>query len=391
MIYPFFIHDYWLPNSMKINKLLIIYFLILQGCALHIHRRFHGSDYYIKGPKKIIDQLSDKGGFNFNGCYLKSLGNDFHYTPAEVSEFGFSDGRVYFSRFIVIDSIERKAFLQRLVEGKSTLFYYAEGFHKYFFVSRDSNELILVKKGRKNEFRKSFSELYDSCGIIKKNCFRADYTVGSLSLLTEQFNACKPGFIPVKQPGIKIGIFNAQLAPVKYSGIQYLTSIKFKNSPALLFSVYYDFPINYSRFSFHPEIGLQFNESTGSYEESGLYVDVKVTTTSVVIPVVVKYTLPGSGFSMFFSSGLTSKIYVKNNNIFLVASGNGNSIQIEDVIKNGLMSDFDLGYSLGVGFQIPTGIRNTAEFEIRHMSFYGIGNDAKINNIQTGIMIGYNF
>jgi hypothetical protein len=378
-------------NPMKINRLLIIYFLILQGCAIHLHRRLHDSDYYIKGPKKIVEQLSDYGKNNFRGCYPKGKGEDFYYTADQVSEFGFNDGKVYLSSFITIDSLTQKVFLRRLVKGNSTLFYYAEGFHKYFFVSMNSNKLILVKKGRKNEFRKTFSELYDSCSSIKKNCFRADYTPKSLSVITEQFNNCKPGFLPVKQPGVKIGYFNDQLTPVKNSGIQYLSFIKFGNSPALMFSLYYNFPINYSRFSFQPEIGLEFNESTGSYEESGIYADAKVTSTSIVIPLIVKYMLPGPSFSMFFSSGLANNIYVKNNNTFLVASGNSNSVQIEAVIKDGLMSNFSLGYSLEVGFLIPAGVRNSIELEIRHMSFYGIGTDANINSSQTGILLGYNF
>ena len=59
------------------------------------------------------------------------------YTPYEVNEFGFKNGRIYISKYIYPDSIQ-KVFLERFKKGKATLHYYRNKGGKIFFLEKET-------------------------------------------------------------------------------------------------------------------------------------------------------------------------------------------------------------------------------------------------------------
>ena len=95
------------------------------------------------GMKNLFD-----GGDVFNAQYCKVWEFDGYtvYTPYEIKEYGFSDGRVYVSSEIQFEDTIKRVFLERLSEGKNTIYYYIRKRAETYFFEKDSASLIKIAK-----------------------------------------------------------------------------------------------------------------------------------------------------------------------------------------------------------------------------------------------------
>lgn len=99
-------------------KYLYILFLIVFFPILAFgQNEYFSTDSITSTGIKLID-----GGDLINSklCQVKKGDKIIEYTPYEVKEFGFKDGRVYVSKEIQVSDSTIKVFLERLYEGKTT-------------------------------------------------------------------------------------------------------------------------------------------------------------------------------------------------------------------------------------------------------------------------------
>lgn len=69
------------------------------------------------------------------------------YHPGEIDAYRFiNEGKYYVSRTVEIDSIEKKVFLEYLVQGMMNLYYLPDGNGYYFFENKDGSLDAITKK-----------------------------------------------------------------------------------------------------------------------------------------------------------------------------------------------------------------------------------------------------
>ena len=86
----------------------------------------------VVGGFKIID-AGEK--LNSQLCRIQKMNKENDLPPTVVLEYGLSSGQVYVAKSIKIDGSEQKVFLERLVKGKITLYYYRGKGRKTYFTS----------------------------------------------------------------------------------------------------------------------------------------------------------------------------------------------------------------------------------------------------------------
>ena len=105
---------------------------------------YYSIDSSIYVGVKLID-----GGAILNSriCQVKKDGEVVEYSPYEVKEYGFKDGRVYVSKEIQLsDSSKRRVFLERLYKGKANLYYYRAKGIKTYYIETDSGTFNRIAK-----------------------------------------------------------------------------------------------------------------------------------------------------------------------------------------------------------------------------------------------------
>src|SRR5690606_39207532 len=80
----------------------------------------------------LIDYRSPKSNSQY--CYFKKDKQDVdnRYEPTEIKAYRFTDGKYYVSKPIMVDGIERTAFLEFLINGVVKIYYYKDKDDLYF-------------------------------------------------------------------------------------------------------------------------------------------------------------------------------------------------------------------------------------------------------------------
>jgi hypothetical protein len=90
----------------------------------------------------LIDYRGDE--YNAANCVFRAGGGETKtaYYPGRIKAYRFTDGKFYVSREVVMDSVKRLVFLEHLVKGKASIYYYPK---KNYFLEVDSGELIRLE------------------------------------------------------------------------------------------------------------------------------------------------------------------------------------------------------------------------------------------------------
>src|SRR5690606_9605445 len=72
------------------------------------------------------------------------------FTPLDIKAYRISDGKLFISKKVTIDSLERMVFLEMLVDGKADLYYLPK---KHYFIETDENGLQLLENSENTIYR----------------------------------------------------------------------------------------------------------------------------------------------------------------------------------------------------------------------------------------------
>ena len=115
-------------------------FLFLGLLPLQI---FAQNTYYtLDSTTYVNSEVNDRGDHsNALYCYVENKGAEIAYTPDRVSEYGFSDGRIYKAFTVNVNGQTKKYFFEKLTNGDITIWYiHLKGDIKRFYV--DENDLL---------------------------------------------------------------------------------------------------------------------------------------------------------------------------------------------------------------------------------------------------------
>jgi len=337
--------------------------------------------------------LVDYGSFsNSRLCIVKIGDSLFHYTPYEVSSYGFKDGRVYISKNIVVSDTIQRVFLQRLVKGNTTLYYFRGAKNKTFFLEKDSSMFIELP-GSKNSLKSTLTTLTSDCLNFKYNIKHVRNTKTSLSKLISSYNICKIKSPPFLKYGLAIGYGVSKLIPNSKMEYQYMKSLDFKYQGGFTTGLYAEKQISQSNYSLYS--GLFYTLYRFSFHQIIELKDIDFVTTisSLKLPLIVKYAYPSRKIRPFVNAGGMIAYNFKINSSLYEATKDKNTIIIDINNEKGasFFYQYQLGFAIGSGIEYKLSAKNSLFFELRYNKLYGISDSGSLTNSEFNFITGINF
>jgi hypothetical protein len=368
------------------NLRSIMLFLILLPATIFGQSNYFSKDSVLSLGIKII-KGSDKDNSRF--CRVKIGDQIIEYSPYEVQEYGFRDGRVYISKEINLEDSVKKVFLERLYSGKTSLFYYrGTGIHT-FFLGKDSSQLLEIPRRNGNglNYLKQLKDLISDCSNVTDAVRFVSYNKGSLTKLISRYNNCELKPFPHFRYGLAIGYEPVKLKPPTAIINNYIRYFNFRYDGGFMIGLFLDSPIVVSDFSLHTEVyfsrhGYSYNKMVANKD-----FDFIANISSLKLPVLIRYTYPSNKTRPFFNLGGIVNFNIKNESSIYETTKTVSIIEINDT-QNGPLTDvFQAGFSIGSGVEYCLNLRNSLFLEFRYDKLYGDPNtlSKSILNLITGI------
>ena len=130
--------------------------ILLFSFILTVHAQSNYSSGYIITNDQdtifgLIDYRTDK--MNALTCHFKKdlTSAEQTYLPGQIFGYRFTDaGKFYISKFVTINSIQQKVFLEYLLQGIMNLYYYCDEsdaeYLNYYFFENENGEVVSITK-----------------------------------------------------------------------------------------------------------------------------------------------------------------------------------------------------------------------------------------------------
>jgi hypothetical protein len=306
------------------------------------------------------------------------------YTPLQINGYGFDGGKNYISILVekktdITDIESKQVFLEYLVKGYISLFFYRDDFDHYYIISpKDGlNELVIEENIKVDEFNNEFkvvsnkylgvlSFYLQDCDSIKKLIPKTDLEIYDLSKLIKIYNDCicyecisfvKPKPFTKSSFGFAIGSNKSVLVPNfdeffinnfdKYN-FEYLDNI-LNSELSYNVSVYYNLvlPRLNEKISIQTELMIASNRYTNHTLNSGVTTDLQFDAFSLKFPITLKYTYSAYKIKPFIYGGIVfNKYYFKNSSItqvYYLTNNVENRQEVTDFLSNQNMNTGILG------------------------------------------------
>jgi len=382
---------------LKITMKKIILFLVFCIIPFGIYGQ---SAYFITDSTSSIgDNITDNGDLlNAQFCTVENIKGIIQYTPNEVKEYGLKDGRIYVSKTIFADDSLRKVFMLRLVKGKCTLYYYRGKTTKTFYWEKDSTGLYELPKYHKDHpkinFRKDLEYLTGDCENVRNATKLVSYNIKSLTKLVTSYNNCVLKPFQYFRYGLLLGYGLNKLETSTFK-LNSTANINFKNEGGFLPGIFIDYPIEMSNFSLHSD--LYFTKNGYSYISNYTDKDLKqkntafvANTTSINIPVLVRYTFPTMDVRPFLNAGLIYTYNIKNSTSIYTSTIYPTYIESTEIDETSHISKNELGISFGAGIEYVLNNKHSVFFELRHNKLFSLPNEYNFNKSEFQLIVAVN-
>jgi len=340
-------------------------------------------------------QLKDEGELvNAQFCQIVKGEKIIKYTPYEIREYGFKDGRVYISYDVIVNETKKKVFLEQVVKGNISLYYYKGKTRKIFFIEKRKGELVkLIKRIGEN----GINDFHDQLRVVTNNydlaadaTYLVKYNKKSLTKFIEGFNKEDLQLYPFFRYGVLVGYSGSKLFVPSYMSKERMSRFNFIYESSFTFGMFIDKPL-ISYFSLHME--LYYNQFRYSYYsgKDDIDTDFLGNTSSLSMPILLRYTFPNKKIRPFLNIGGSIKYNLKNESILYEAMINQSIIEIEDVSKEKYISNLQLGFSLGGGLEYKIGRKNSLFFDIRYSYLFGLSKNKTLEISEVNFTTGINF
>jgi opacity protein-like surface antigen len=365
-----------------------IIFLNLLHLTISGQKDYFSTDSTISIGIKLVD-----GGNALNSrfCQVKERNNIIQYSPYEVKEFGFKDGRVYLSKEIQLSDSTEKVFLERLYKGRASLYYLKNKGIRTFFVERDSSFFVEISKINKDNFnyQKQLLDFTLDCSNVKDAINFVNYNKKSLSRIIKRYNNCELKPFPHFRYGLIVGYEIAKLIPVSDNSNEDINYFDFSYDGGFLSGLFIDWPISVSYFSLHTEFyysrhGYSYNKFVDNKD-----LDFVVNISSLKLPVLIRYTYPSNKFRPFINAGGIVTFNTRNENLLYKTTIQNNTIEINDTQNTSFIGKYQSGYSVGAGIEYSLNPQRSLFIEVRYNNL--LDNVRIFNESVINLMTGINF
>jgi hypothetical protein len=358
------------------KHLYLIFVVIFSPILTFGQGEYIASDSAVTIGIKLID-----GGHILNSslCQVRNGTAVIKYSPYEIKEFGFKNGRIYKSFPIKIHDTISSYFLERLVEGKVELYYLRakEGIKKYYLVEGDSTNPIEIPR-----LKEKYYVLFDS---IVKGCVQAVNNIPFIKFnkycfirFLEDYNNCVRSPLPRFRYGLEIGINANQLSAVDKGSVYSIPDYQIDLSISI--GAVMDIPVKFSNFSFHPEIYFNRYSISKAFKNEDNSNDLIINYSSICFPLLFRYSLLSKRISPYFQLGPAYSRAIKNDGTLYEYESNGNDIFI-NIIDSPILHKDLLGFSVGSGLILNYGSNHSWFSEVHYSRYYNLGQGSKLLNL----------
>ena len=372
--------------------ILILFFPILS---------FGQSDYFVTDSALFVMKLIDGGELiNSRLCRVKKGKETIDYSPYEVTEYGFNDGKVYISKEIQIADSSKRVFLERLADGETTIYYYRGNDIKTFFIEKDSTLFVELPKqvDEKEHFSEFLSNYTDDCSNVADACKLVSYKKKSLSRLITRYNTCELKPFPHFKYGFIIGYESSRLVPSnkKIQESEYIITnstddfehFEYKYDHGIPVGLFLDNPILASDFSVHAELLFSKHGYSYTYFSANKSLDLDIKISTLRVPLLIRYTLPVNNLRPYFNAGPVYSYHIKNKSPLHKTTITN---KVNKTIEEPVIPTNEIGYAVGCGIEFDLDYKSTLFVEIRYGNQFGISGDFRSRNSMLNISTGISF
>jgi hypothetical protein len=333
----------------------------------------------------------------FNGQFIQQFIRDtiLRFTPRDCKEYGFEDGRVYVRKSIASPDTQQIVFLQRLANGKATLYYFNAGHSKSYFLEKDNGPLVqlLIPEGTQqiSQLPEAILNLTSDCQDFSEMAEDANYKKKSFIQLIQRYNHCDIRPFPHFRYGIQAGTALSKIDPDLATLAAAPLPLTFDLELAWLWGAFIDIPLKAGPFSIH--VAAQYHDlhyrtggSTGNEE-----FDFVVNATSIQLPTTFRYTFISRKWKPFLEAGAVLCYNFKHENIIYHSTATGPHVEIQTPIEPGWIGKTRAGYLLGLGIEYAIHLHHSIFFETRYMNQYNLQGSSGSTNADFQFTLGYNF
>ena len=372
------------------NKALLALALLLSALIVKGQSEYFSTDIKTSYGVKLVD-----GGDLINSqlCQVKTGNKIVKYSPYEVQEYGLKNGRVYIARKINSADSSKMVFLERLYNGKTTLYYYRGSGIKIYFIEKDSTVFIEIPK--KADSKKHYSEVLSNytadCPNVSSVCKLVSYSKKSISKLISRYDNCELKPFPHFRYGLLMGYEVSKLiASDEHDEYLEYFDFDYEGSPSI--GIFLDNPVLASDFSVHME--LLFSKHAFSYYNltGNRELDFVANLSVVNVPLFVRYTYPSNKIRPFINLGPIGSYIVKNETLLFETILSENAIEINVPKQSASMiSDFQAGGVIGSGLEYKLNYKNSLFFELRYINQFSQGDSEFPGSTAFCVLAGINF
>lgn len=368
-----------------------IILLILGLIALSIVA-FGQTDYYIiDNTYNSGVRITDYGAkINAELCEVVRGLDSTSYKPDVVDEYGFKNGKVYCAKLIQISGQTKHVFLERIAQGKMTVYYYRGDDQSVFYYENEKSEMIEIPKKSttgENFYTTFLLNKTSDCPNMTNNVKLVKYTKRSMANFLKQYNNCDTKPTAHQKFGLILGYELVKSDPELDIEYIYNHNMSMKYDGSLSIGFFADIPISASDFSFYGELLYSKHDFSYNILSGNETIDFTSEITSLKLPFLLKYASPSNKIRPFGTlGGILTNNFRNNNTIHKVdLIDQSNTVHIKTPINKTL-----LGYSIGAGLEFKLTYKRSLFLNFRYNKSLGLS-DSNIKYTSLNFSTGINF
>lgn len=372
-------------------------FIVLSFFMLNLSAQ---DSFYSTNKETFVGAKLIDGGDLLNSkiCQVKKGQEVLKFTPDEVVEYGFEDGRIYISKMVNVEGYSQKVFLERLVKGNTTLYYYRGRKVKTFFLEKGENffEELVKHKTENSNFHEDLLTISKDCENVADAAKLVRYGKEPLTEFISRYNKCgdkKP--FPFLKYGVLGGFGTTKLVSLSPIASGYLNQFDYTFETGFTVGVFIDNPISVSNFSWHTELFFSQNQFDYTAETDNSQLTFYSQTTTLNLPFMIRYTHPLAKIRPFVNIGLYYAYHLDNKNPIYETTTDFGVEHTEEVFDTSSISNHQTGALFGLGAEIKLNYRRNLFVELRSNYLYSLftsqGKTRTLNSYGAHVFIGMNF
>ncbi|MEZ4945498.1 MAG: porin family protein [Cyclobacteriaceae bacterium] len=313
--------------------------------------------------------IVDQGIFKNNREVKYSLSKDKStptetYLPQDLKEFQISDDDIYVTKTIQDnDTTTNTYFLLRLTGGEHNLYMLKNKGEKRFF--GETNEEL--QELPKNSYKEAITTMMDHTDW-RRVLPLVRHNRKSLRRFYYLQNNSYSGVIPSFRKGLIYGKSNSS---IRIKDLE-KKAISIKNKQSTFFGAFIDFPMGLiPNWSINIQAYYHENNFNLYYIQPAEELDFVINTTSITVPLLVKYRTTARTLRGFVGAGASLSYYLERENQLLTTTKTGTYLEISKMPLNSI-NKYKFGALLGAGVECSIFPKYLLGLELRYNTGIGV-------------------